>query len=189
MANDRALEIDKTDEKLALHSPDSAWRSAFVSALCHPSVSRSDPRSSHGSTRPSSGRRFLHAKETCRLLWLALPAALAITGDMSPLREGIFGHSMDEYSHVSFVDLSGILKDDTAPRRKLTAMHCQESAKQASRLFCRSPGHGHWPSRALVRNSSVAFRNQSVLSGLALEEFPCRFRLLEDSRTAGCPPG
>ena len=123
------------------------------------------------------------------LLRPALPAALAITGDMSPLREGIFGHSMDEYSHVSFVDLSGILKDDTAPRRKLTAMHCQESAKQASRLFCRSPGHGHWPSRALVRNSSVAFRNQSVLSGLALEEFPCRFRLLEDSRTAGCTPG
>src|SRR5215472_121666 len=74
------------------------------------------------------------------LLRPALPAALAITGDMSPLREGIFGHSMDEYSHVSFVDLSGILKDDTAPRRKLTAMHCQERAKQASRLFCPSPG-------------------------------------------------
>ena len=35
----------------------------------------------------------------------------------------------------------------------------------------------------------VPFRNQSVLSGLAREQFPCRFRLLEDSRTAGCTRG
>jgi esterase/lipase superfamily enzyme len=43
------------------------------------------------------------------------------TIDMSLLSAGIFGHSMDEYSQIIFDDLSGVLKDDTAPKRNLTA--------------------------------------------------------------------
>ena len=41
---------------------------------------------------------------------------------------------LDEYSHVSFVDLSGVLKDDTAPRRKLTA--CTVRSVQSKLLAC-----------------------------------------------------
>ena len=40
---------------------------------------------------------------------------------MSLLSAGVFGHSMDVYSQVIFEDLSGVLKDDTAPKRNLTA--------------------------------------------------------------------
>jgi esterase/lipase superfamily enzyme len=43
------------------------------------------------------------------------------TIDMSLLSAGIFGHSMDVYSQVIFEDLSGVLKDDTASQRNLTA--------------------------------------------------------------------
>ena len=43
------------------------------------------------------------------------------TIDMSLLSAGVFGHSMDVYSQVIFDDLSGVLKDDTAPQRNLTA--------------------------------------------------------------------
>jgi esterase/lipase superfamily enzyme len=43
------------------------------------------------------------------------------TIDMSLLSAGVFGHSLDEYSQIIFEDLSGVLKDDTAPKRNLTA--------------------------------------------------------------------
>ena len=43
------------------------------------------------------------------------------TVDMSPIKAGMFGHSLQDYSQLMFEDLGGVLRDQTVADRKLTA--------------------------------------------------------------------